>query len=90
MRKSARYCPAGYLGRTHLYELNREVAVYEMWEISNEFMNGHGSMTVPLKSEAWLLEAKYPRCTHGNLAYPRLAIQGFVHCIVVSERNMKC
>jgi hypothetical protein len=44
----------GILVRIHLYEFDCEVAVYEIWVISNKLMKGHGSMTVTLQPEAWL------------------------------------
>jgi hypothetical protein len=37
-----RYRPAGYTLRTHLYEFDHGVAVYEMWVISKKLMNRHG------------------------------------------------
>ena len=42
----------GTLVRIHLCEFDFEVAVYEMWVISNKFTKTHGSMTVTLQSEA--------------------------------------
>jgi hypothetical protein len=36
----------GALVRIHLCEFDCEVAVYEMWVISNKFTKRHGSMTV--------------------------------------------
>jgi hypothetical protein len=42
------------LVRIYICEFDCEVAVYEMWVISNKFTKRHGSMTVTLQSEAWL------------------------------------
>jgi hypothetical protein len=40
----------GTLIRIHLCEFDCEVAVYEMWVISNKVTKIHGSMTVTLQS----------------------------------------
>jgi hypothetical protein len=44
-----RYRPAGYTLKTHLFEFDRGVAVYEMWVISKKLMNRHGSNTKMLQ-----------------------------------------
>jgi hypothetical protein len=44
-----RYRPVGYTLRTHLYEFDRGVSVYEMWVFSKKLMNRHGSKTETLQ-----------------------------------------
>jgi hypothetical protein len=44
----------GTLVRIHLYEFDYEVAVYEIWVISNKLMKGHRSMDVTLQLKAGL------------------------------------
>jgi hypothetical protein len=44
-----RYRPAGYTLRTHIYDFDRGVTVYEMWVISKKLMKRHESRTETLQ-----------------------------------------